>query len=149
MTPTAGGSCTPQTPFPNQETDPSFSTNPNTSTGTDQIRKEYPCDWPNCKSRKNVFSSPSLLKKHKNNHIRPRKCKYCNFAGAERKDLARHVRKHHCDLPGVLTNQEFWKEMIPCRYCGVRQRADNLKGRHLRTCKARPTTSGHGDEGSE
>ncbi|KAL2145364.1 hypothetical protein VTI28DRAFT_7433 [Corynascus sepedonium] len=149
MTPTAGESCTPQTLFPNQETDPSFSTNLNISAGTGRVKKEYRCDWPKCKSREKVFSSKSLLKKHRNNHIRPRECEYCNYAAPERKDLARHMRTHHCDQPGVLTNRRIWKEMIPCLYCGVRQRADNLKGRHLRTCKARPATSGHGDEGSE
>ncbi|KAH6855989.1 hypothetical protein B0I37DRAFT_66460 [Chaetomium sp. MPI-CAGE-AT-0009] len=115
---------TPETAHFDQESDSSSTSS----------RGPFRCTDPKCKSKKKVFKLKCQLKKHTNNHTRPKKCAYCSFhGGAERKDLARHMRKCHPDLPEVRGDRTIWKEVARCGRCGREMRADNLK-RHLRTC---------------
>ncbi|KAK4041592.1 hypothetical protein C8A01DRAFT_34317 [Parachaetomium inaequale] len=116
---------TPETPVSDQDSDSSSTSSP----------KEYRCTYPKCKSKKKVFTLQCQLRKHQNNHTRPWKCRYCTTfkGGAERKDLARHVRTRHPDLHEVRGDKANWKEVVHCERCGKEMRADNLK-RHLKTC---------------
>jgi hypothetical protein len=142
MTPASADSCvsfvtplsptapTPETPAP--ETPVSDQDSDFSSTSTP---KTYRCTDPECKSKKKVFKLKCQLRKHQNNHTRPWKCPYCTTfkGGAERKDLARHVRTRHPDLHEVRGDRANWKEVVHCEWCGKEMRADNLK-RHLKTC---------------
>ncbi|KAL1843196.1 hypothetical protein VTJ49DRAFT_2747 [Mycothermus thermophilus] len=96
----------------------------------------YRCDFPGCQSKR-TFRLPSQLRKHQNNHLRRWKCPHCTEykGGAERKDLARHVRKCHRDLAEVLGDKSLWKEEVLCPGCHKKMRSDNRK-RHMRTCPA-------------
>ncbi|KAL2121296.1 hypothetical protein VTJ04DRAFT_5323 [Mycothermus thermophilus] len=98
----------------------------------------YKCDYPGC-TRKKPFRLPSQLRKHKNNHTRPWKCQYCGDkyrGGAERKDLARHLRKYHRDIPEVQNDKRVWMEEMSCPGCHRQMRGDNLRKRHMETCAA-------------
>ncbi|KAK4154568.1 hypothetical protein C8A00DRAFT_32692 [Chaetomidium leptoderma] len=111
----------------------SFSSSPSSSSPNGP--KKYRCTDPKCKSppEKRVFDQPCQLRKHQNNHTRPRKCPYCKDfeGGAEFKDLARHVRRKHADE--ARDDKKFWKEMVNCPRCAYPMRADNVK-RHLKVC---------------
>ncbi|KAK3294230.1 uncharacterized protein B0H64DRAFT_182513 [Chaetomium fimeti] len=109
---------TPEIAHSDQESDSS-------STGS---RGPFRCTDPKCTSKKKVFKLKCQLRKHANNHTRPKKCDYCDFrGGAERKDLARHLRTCHSDIPQVRGDRALWKEVAPCARCGREMRADNLK----------------------
>jgi uncharacterized C2H2 Zn-finger protein len=120
----------PQTP------DSETSDHDNESFSSDTSKpKEYRCNFPNCKSKKRVFELACQLRKHQKNHSRPNKCPYCKTfkGGAEPKDLARHLRKAHSDLPQVRNDKRIWKEMVRCPRCAKDMRVDN-RNRHLKTC---------------
>jgi hypothetical protein len=116
---------TPETPHSDQDSDSSST----------RGRGPFRCEYRGCKSKKKVFKLKCQLRKHTNNHTRPKDCPYCKIfrGGAEFKDLARHVRTCHADLHEVRNNRMYWKEQASCPRCGREMRADNLR-RHLRTC---------------
>ncbi|KAH6632404.1 hypothetical protein F5144DRAFT_603142 [Chaetomium tenue] len=113
---------TPETSHSDQESDSS-------SPGR---RGPFRCNYAGCTSKKKVFKLQCQLKKHTNNHTRPWKCDYCTSfrGGAERKDLARHLRTRHPERADPAS----FKEWALCARCGHGEpmRADNLK-RHLKT----------------
>ncbi|SPQ25404.1 de66275d-7bf2-4842-a961-336f8ee8b53d [Thermothielavioides terrestris] len=133
---------TPQSPSSDQESDASQSTSTTTPKSSAGV---YRCEYPGCKSKQKVFTQKGLLRKHQHNHTRPRKCPYCTAfrGGAERKDLARHMRRAHADRPDVRADRTLWREVNRrCERCGASgMRADNLK-RHLKRCRRRPSEAG-------
>ncbi|KAK3306183.1 uncharacterized protein B0T15DRAFT_220830 [Chaetomium strumarium] len=84
---------------------------------------DYPfiCDQDGCNKG---FERQCDLTKHKNNHSKRRKCKYCDAGGAETKDLNRHMWTHHPDLARELGVP---RELDRCSKCGYAARKDNVK----------------------
>lgn len=93
---------------------------------SDTSPKKHLCDSPGCKRR---FRRPGELRKHKNNHIKPHKCRYCGSkykGAAEKKDLIRHMLNHHADE--VRDDPEFPRKVFKCPGCKYKAlRSDNVK----------------------
>lgn len=83
----------------------------------------YHCAEPNCPSH--GFATKSSLRSHMRSHIRPAKCRRCNYTGARKGDIVRHARANH----------RLWAQeklgVCDVFICGVCKkpftRSDNLK----------------------
>ncbi|KAK3997839.1 hypothetical protein QBC44DRAFT_46142 [Cladorrhinum sp. PSN332] len=92
------------------------------------------CDEENCRNP-GPFSRPCDLRKHQNNHTRPRACDICPESDdprrpsrfAERKDLHRHYWTNH---PDYARGNNIPNDRMECPFCTYKSRSDNVL-RHI------------------
>ncbi|KAL2267321.1 hypothetical protein VTJ83DRAFT_4598 [Remersonia thermophila] len=104
------------------------------------------CNFPGCENK--TFRIPSKLRKHKKYHIPSLPCPHCpEYKGATKKEVNRHLRKCHGDLPEVRNNRSVWDEEVRCPGCSERMRKDNFNSRHKWTCPKMPESHAAGGDG--
>jgi hypothetical protein len=93
----------------------------------------YFCQTKGCKTPQKPWKQLCQLRRHQRSHSLPVRCKHCPKRVGQPKDLARHIKRHHCTLanPDVLNDPKVGKQFIKCHVCGQSGRYDNIK-RHIK-----------------